>query len=324
MKAQTISIVGLNRIGASVGLALRQSKLQLNVIGHDPNREVTERAKEMGAIDKGEWNLVNAASAADILVLALPAPDLEDTLKAVGRDVQSHTLIIDLSQVKQLGVKWADLYLKQGHYVGASAVLAAAALTDGRMGLEGARADLFRQSIFCYMPSSKAEPKAVETAVNLGAVLGAKPFFVDAGEFDSLVQGVDTVPGLLSAALFQAVAKASGWRDMLRFAGLPFAFSTIGLAERDLTQRAFLDQAATLRWLDAVMEELKAMRRLVAQGDREELAIVLQQLDIERETWLRRRSENEWEEQEAPEITSRSLAETLLGGLARRDSDKKK
>ena len=55
-----------------------------------------------------------------------------------------------------------------------------------------------------------------------------------------------------------------------------------------------------------------------AQGDQEELAIVLQQLDIERDTWLRRRAENEWDEQEAPEITSRSLAETLLGGLARK------
>jgi prephenate dehydrogenase len=323
MKAQTVSIIGLNRIGASVGLALRQSKLGLNVIGHDANGEVIQRAKEMEAIEKGEWNLVNAAAAADILILSLPALELEASLQAIGRDVQSHTLIIDLGYVKQSGLKWADKYLKQGHYVGASAVLAAAALTDGRLGIEGARADLFRQSVFCYMPSARAEPKAVETAVNLGMVLGAKPFFVDAGEFDSLVQGVDTVPGLLSAALFQAVTKGNAWRDMLRFAGLPFAFSTVALSEQDVAQRVFQDQAATLRWLDAVIEELKGIRRLVAQGDREEVAILLQQLDIERETWLRRRTENEWEEQEAPEITSRSLAETLLGGLARKREEKK-
>src|SRR5690606_28334409 len=95
------------------------------------------------------------------------------------------------------------------------------------------------------------------------------------------------------------------------------------LSERDMAQRVFQDQAATLRWLDAVIEELKGMRRLVAQGDREEVAILLQQLDIERDTWLRRRTENEWEEYEAPEITSRSLAETLLGGLARKRDDKK-
>jgi prephenate dehydrogenase len=323
MKAQTVSIIGLNRIGASVGLALRQSKLGLSVIGHDVNGDLIQRAKEMEAIEKGEWNLVNAAAAADILILSLPALDLEASLQAIGRDVQSHTLILDLGYVKQSGLKWADKYLKQGHYVGASPVLAAAALTDGRLGIEGARADLFRQSVFCYMPSVKAEPKAVETAVNLGMVLGAKPFFVDAGEFDSLVQGVNTVPGLLSAALFQAVTRGNGWRDMLRFAGLPFAFSTVALSEQDVAQRVFQDQAATLRWLDAVIEELKGMRRLVAQGDREEVAILLQQLDIERDTWLRRRTENEWEEYEAPEITSRSLAETLLGGLARKRDDKK-
>jgi cyclohexadieny/prephenate dehydrogenase len=79
MKTQTIAIIGLGREGSSVGLALKQSFPSLRFIGHDPERKVAEESKKLGAVDKVEWNLLNACAQADIIVLNVPLADLKDT-----------------------------------------------------------------------------------------------------------------------------------------------------------------------------------------------------------------------------------------------------
>lgn len=314
MKAQTITIIGLGRTGASVGLALKASQLDVSIIGHDRDGDAAKAAEEAGAVDSRQWRLVRAASEGDIIILAIPDSEVKDTLQAIGQDVREHTLILSLSSLKGPGQRWADEYLADGHYVGAVAVLAASALTDGTPGISGARADLFRDSILCLMPSPKTDPQAVETAVNLGTVLGAKPFFLDADEYDNLVLGVETVPGLLAAALFEAVTGSNGWRDMLRFANLPFAQATLPLQEDEsLALRALNDQAATLRWLDTMLATLQGVRRRVAEGDSEQLAAFLQKLSMDRDRWLHERKRNEWSENTRQEIKPRSMMEQFIG-----------
>lgn len=323
MKTQTITIIGLSRVGASIGLALKNSALDVTVIGHDPDDTKGKIAKEtMQAIDQAEWNLVKAARKADILVITAQIADVESILQVIGSELQPHTLVIDLSNLKRLGLDWAKLHLQQGHYVGAVPVLAAPYLTDGRSATETATPDLFKNSAFCLMPSSTADPKAVETAVNFGLLLGALPYFVDPDEYDSLIQGSETLPGLVAVAMFNALQQATGWRDMLRFAGLPFALMTLPLKnERDIPLVALQNKQATLRWLDATMDELKAVRRLIYEENNELLTALTEQLAIEREKWLLSREKNDWDERKSPPIRSRSMGEHLFGGLARRGDE---
>lgn len=314
MKAQTITIIGLGRTGASVGLALKASRLEVDIIGHDRDGDATQAALDAGAIDNKQWRLVSAASQGDIIILATPDSEVEGILQAIGQDVHEHALVLGLSSLKGPSQRWADRYLQQGHYVGAVAVLATNALTDGTPGIGGARADLFRDSIFCLMPSPSADPQAVETAVNLGTVLGAKPFFLDPDEYDNLVLGVETIPGLLAAALFASITQAGAWRDMLRFANLPFAQTTLPLRDDEaLAMRALNDQVATLRWLDSVLDALKDLRKRIADGDQEHFAAYLQQLSLERDRWLHERKKNEWEESISTDYKPRGLMEHFLG-----------
>lgn len=318
MRAQTVAILGLGQVGASVGLALRAAGTGLGLVGYDGDKDVAKYAAEIGAVDRTELYLARAAAEGDIIVLALPLGELEGTLQAIGREVQPHALLVDLSSLKGPGLKWAAAHLQQGHYVGASPVLAAALLFDGRTGIKAARADLFKGSVFCLMPSPTAEPKAVETAVKLGRLLGATPFFLDPYEYDSLVQGVETVPGLLAAAVFQAVRQSASWRDILRFTGLPFAQATSALSHQDLSYLALQDKEASLRWLDAVAEELQEVRRLVAEGDQERFGLILDDLQSERARWLHEREENDWSEQVGPDLETPTMAGRLLGfGIGR-------
>lgn len=321
MKAQTITVIGLGRTGASVGMALKASNLDVTIIGHDKDNDVAKRAEEAGAIDSRQWRLVRAAAEGDIIIISVPDAELEGVLQAIGQDLKEHTLVLALGGMKGKGQRWADKYLQAGHFVGAMPVLAATALTDGTPGLAGARADLFHDSLFCLMPSPMADPKAVETAVNLGTVLGAKPFFLDADEYDNLVLGVETVPGLLAAALFATVTGASGWRDMLRFANLPFAQAALPLRDdASLALRALNDQAATLHWLDALLANLQAIRQRVAEGDAEQLAAYLQKLSMDRDRWLHERRQNEWSEDNRQEIKPRGLLDQFIGRRGGTDS----
>jgi prephenate dehydrogenase len=162
----------------------------------------------------------------------------------------------------------------------------------------------------------------VETAVNFGLLLGALPYFIDPAEYDSLIQGSDTLPGLVSLAMFNTLQKATGWRDMLRFAGLPFTLMTLPLAnERDIPLHALNNPQATLRWLDALLDELKTVRRLVAEENEELLSAYAEQLATEREKWLQARQKNDWDERRSPPIRPRTMSEHLFGGLARRGED---
>ena len=329
MRAQTVTIVGMSRTGLSIALALKASGTDLTIVGYDRFRELTQKAKdEIGAIDKAEWNLVNAAAEADILVLAVPLAELETNLMVIGDELKPHALVLDLSVLKGRSLWWAEQHLKRGHYVGAVAVLSAAYLNDGRDEPEAATPDLFRGGMFCLMPSVRAEPRAVDTAVNFGRLLGATPYFVDPMEYDSLTQGVETLPGLAAAALFGTLQKSPGWRDMLRFANSSFALATQPLQNgTDITSMALNDKAATLRWLDAYLQELTEIRALIMSGDREMIDLALGNFLIQREKWLKERIRDDWVEGVETKVDHPSMSDQLvggwLGGKLRRDNHDK-
>lgn len=320
MKTQTISIIGLRRTGLSVALALKANTPDFTIVGHDSDNQLLQQAEKVhGAIDKSERNLMRAAAVGDIVVLAVPATQLEHTLDVIGTDLQEHALVIDLSPLKGQGLKWAEKYLRQGHYVGARPVFSAATFADGGAGARTANADLFKDSLLCVMPAANVEPKAVDTAVKFGLLIGAKPYFVDPQEYDNLVQGVDSLPGLTGAAIFRALHGATGWRDMLRFADLPFYLTTEALEDYgDLTLQVFNDRDATLRWLDALSSEITELRRWIRDGDQESVSALLESINQDREAWLRERRKNDWNEVEEPKVDRISLSQHLLGGFARR------
>jgi prephenate dehydrogenase len=321
MKTENITIAGLDRVGVSVGLALKRAATSLTIIGHDEDPERMRVALEMGALDRTQERLARAAAEADILVLLQPAGQAEHLLAAIGEQIRPHALIVDLSPLKGRSQEWSSRHLPQGHFVGGSLVLAAPALEDSRRGPEAARADLFQNSLFCLTPSARAEPKAVETAVTLGSLLGAKPFFLDADEYDNLVAGVETLPGLAAAALFRAITRSRGWRDMLRFAGLPFAVGVSALQdEAEIAALALHEPEATLRWLDALAAELQEIRQWIYDQDAEQFTAYLRQLQADRQRWLSMRAENEWEEQAAPDVAPLTFRDRLFGYRGERDN----
>ncbi len=296
----------------------------MQIVGYDFDGALAQQAKdEVRAIDKVEWNLNKAVAQGDILVLNLPQQEVESVMEIIANDVQPHALVLDMSPLKGRGLSLAKAHLSQGHYVGMQPILAAAHLSDGREELTLAGADLFQNSVFCLMPGAEADPRAVETAVNFGHLLGAVPYFLDPLEYDELMQGVETMPGFLAAAMFNTLNATNSWRDMLRFASLPLALTTAPLhAGPEIAELALHNSATTLRWLDAILHDLTELRRLVAEGQREALEATFADLQAKRAKWLHERAENDWNEAIKSDIQRPSFAEQMLGSwVSRRKKD---
>ncbi|NJN54994.1 MAG: hypothetical protein HC804_09695 [Anaerolineae bacterium] len=80
---------------------------------------------------------------------------------------------------------------------------------------------------------------------------------------------------------------------------------------------ALHDKEASLRWLEAIITELTTLRRLVYESEPQVLTAVFEELANERDKWLLRRQDNEWDERSAmPDIERPSLMGHMLGGLS--------
>ena len=67
-----IAVLGVGLIGGSIGLAAR-AKLDAEVAGYDPDRQLLDRALELGAIDSAHDSVASAVEGADLVFCAAPS-----------------------------------------------------------------------------------------------------------------------------------------------------------------------------------------------------------------------------------------------------------
>jgi prephenate dehydrogenase len=291
-----ITIIGLGMIGASMGLALRQAGVASAVTGHDKDMGIANQARKLEAVDRAEWNLISACEKADLIILATPLGAIEPTLKAVAPYLRPGCVVIDTATLKAPVLAWAEAILpKEVHLIGADPIIIShppAGLEAQATGLKAARADLFKDALFCLVPTPDAEPSAVKLAADLATILGAKPFFLDAAEHDSLLAAVDHLPAITALALLEMAIGQPSWKELRKVAGLPFELAT-HLASTDPSSYSDLATANRdnlVRWIDALSAGLASLRQALAEGTQETLAERFVEAAAERDRWLNDRA----------------------------------
>jgi prephenate dehydrogenase len=314
-----ITIVGTGLIGTSMGLALRQSReKEIEVIGHDKDRGQARLAQRMGAVSRVERNLIAACARADMIVLAIPASAIRETLALIARDLKQGCVVTDTASVKASVLKWADEYLPAGvHYVGGDPIL-----VGDEAGIEGARDDLFKGALYAVTPSTRASSESLKLVTDLVGLLGAIPHFIDPYEHDGLIGGTEHIADVLAVVLLRTLSASGGWRDMRRLCGSTFdrvtCFSQADASE--YSSRALLNQENLVRWIDAFSQELDLFRRLVQRGD---ATAIEGYYEAEMETrlqWLKDRATQNWGD--LPERTDlptsgEIMSQMFFGGLGR-------
>jgi prephenate dehydrogenase len=317
-----ITIIGTGLIGTSLGMAIRQSRgKEIAVLGHDKDPGQAGLARRMGGIDKVERNLISACAKADLIVLAIPASGIQETLQLVANDLKPGCVLTDTASLKVPVLQWADELLPaEVSFVGGDPIL-----FGDDAGIDAARADLFAEKQYCLTPSPRATSDSVKLATDLVTMVGAIPHFIDPYEHDGLIGGTEHLADVLAVTLLRTLSSSGGWRDMRRMAGATFdrvtCFSVADSVEyRD---RALLNRENILRWIDAFQRELEHFRSLVEREDGEAIELYYSAEMKNRLEWLRDRATQNWgdmpERTQVP-TSGEFFSQMLFGGLGRRRS----
>jgi len=306
-----IAIIGLRLVGASAGLALHRYHDRVTIVGHDPEPRVAAQAKSMGAVDRTEWNLINAVTNADRVIVALPVNQIRDTLAAIALDLQPGCIVLDTADVKQTVLQWAaELLPESVHFIGGHPILVVDNLDTG-----AARADLFEKKLFCLTPEARAGDSAVRLAADLVEAMGAQPFFMDPREHDGMAAAVEHGPSLVAGALMWAASSSAAWPDVRKLAGSQFYVSTL-IAAQDGTAAASAcaaNREQTVRWLDAFIAELGLWRERLAAGDDESVAKAFDQGLEAGRRWVQAQAAGDWSE--TTSLTEIPTSGTFMRGL---------
>src|SRR5688572_20533099 len=96
-----VTLVGLTRLSASFGLALREvgnkanARIVFNVQGYDPDIEVMRNVQALGIILAPENDLATAVKTADVVVVDVPLTRQAEIFKVLGTAIKPGAVILD-------------------------------------------------------------------------------------------------------------------------------------------------------------------------------------------------------------------------------------
>lgn len=323
-----ITIIGLGQIGASVGLALEQYKSSIKRVGHDKKPETAKSAQTMGAVDEINFNLPSSVRDADIVLLAVPLSELEETFKLIGQDLKEGAVVMDTAPVKAKAAEWAGQHIPSGRsYVGLIPSIGPDHLLNVGAGQVAAKADLFHESVFLVCPAHNVSEQAVKRATDLLELLGAAPLFSEPLEADGLMAALHTLPQLVSLSLLNATTKQPGWKEARKMASRPYglaAAAALYLDQADaVTESMRVNRANVARVLDNAIRSLTELR---AALDEEDMKLVEELVDdayLGGMQWLKERLGADWLNEDKQQIEIPTFGERLLGTWVRPDRKNK-
>ncbi len=319
-----VGILGLGRIGASMGLALKRynaskdARQQFAITGYAATSQETQALKNSNPVEKSVRSIEEAAEDQDIVVLALPYRDVQAAYQLIGRGMRSGSVLLDASPLKLPSQEWAVKYLNaEAHMVGITPILNPKYLFDGLDDAEHAAADLFDKGSLLLMPNAKSEKEAVELASDFGELLGMTPMFGDPVEHDVWAASSESLPAALGLAAFYTLYRRDGWNDVRKVGNSSFGRLTHHLYDQnpdDLRDLLLNSREPLVRQIDATIESLGILRGILDQNDKAALEEILIQTMETYMTWVLHRKDGQWDKPEST-APSTSRSDLLLSSM---------
>ena len=325
--AVQLTIIGMGQIGTSVGLALAEESERIFRMGHDREIGIARRAEKRGALDKVSINLLAAVENADLVLLALPVDQIQETLELIKDELKPAAVVMDTGPAKQTVATWAaELLPEERYYVGLTPVLNPVYLHDIDSGTEAAHPDLFRDGLVGIVSPPGVPSEAIKLAADLTRLLGANPLFADPLEMDGLVAATHILPQLMAAGLLNSTVDQPGWHEGRKIAGRSYAEVTAPVMYASepstLTTAAMLNRDNVIRVLDGAVAALNAIRGDLLNEDSKTLDERLNRAREGRRTWLNARLAANWAAEETATVEAPTASE-VFGRFIGRGKKKK-
>ncbi len=252
------TIIGLGRIGTSLGMAIRGRMRKSHVVGYDADNNAQSLARRMGAVDEVEWNLDKAVADADLVIAATPAGSLYAVFESIAPHLKPDAVVTDTSPTKRAVLEWADeLFPKNVGFVGGNP-LTGASVTEQK----NASGHIFHNAKWAVVAPPAAGQHAIRALTDLIEGVGASPVFMDPHEHDSFAAATTGLPAVVAAAVMNAVSTSPSWSEISRFVGAEFdQVTSPASADPSSSQSAAATNSDMLvYWIDQLIERFQALR----------------------------------------------------------------
>lgn len=302
-----VAIVGLNKLGASLGLAFHKRSGEVVCVGYDEVPGLTQLALKKKAITKSHMTLQRCVRESDVIILACPTDEIETNLSTIASHAPQGAVVIDTSPNKVQVEKWAQEILPDGiYFFGWTLALNPKYLYDPELGIDAAQDDLFENSYICINDLPYAPEKVLNLSSELVTRLGAKPLFISAVEADGLIAMGHELPRLSAIALLLATADSPGWLEARKLAGADFAKATLpvlSIPERtELGQSLLYNRENLIRLTDDLIGSLARLREYLAEEDVDGLKHDIDQAINHSVLWTEQRKLMSWDSANQPEM----------------------
>lgn len=322
----SVTILGLGRLGASFGLALKRYNARKDarqtfvITGYDTDPNRTATATEIKAVDSIGKSAADAVRDKDIVIIALPYGEVQGGYRAIAGSLRDGVVILDTTPYKRSSTSWAGKFLSpQAHMIGVTPVINVKYLFDGAETPEHAQEDLFDDGMLIVVPEASSDRDAIELAADFALILGAKAHFADPIEHDSWVNWMEGLPIALSLGAFMSMQNSSAWEDARQVSNANFGRLTHHLFDTnaaDLRDLLWENRESISRGLDATIQKLELIRSLLNENSPAGLEEALERSAENYAKWLLRRKDNQWTDlpdQKPRESPGGAFAGVLLG-----------
>lgn len=297
MARKQVAVVGLDTVGIALTLALKLHASDAVVVGVDADADRRREASRLGKVDRVESHFTAGCRDATLIILNAPLLQLQEALQALGEQPPANAVVLALAPVAGAPQRWAAEFLTERlPYLVAHLVLHPDAAVEGEP-----RADLFHGAVLCLLAEVNTSERALTAGSDLARALGARTYFMDAGEHDVLLALAEGMPGLVSGAVLLAATRSSLWKDLIPLGGVIFKQVTGPLFDSaiDAGEALIQNRVEVLRQLDVFLEALREVRQLVEAEDGVQLKTALRTAAEQWVIWLSERPHRPWSDEEA-------------------------
>jgi len=271
---ERLAVVGCGLIGSSVARAARERGAVRQIAVFDASAEARERVRALGIADSVAETAAEAASGADLVIIATPPAAIGEAVKAAASGLKAGAIVSDVGSVKAAVGEAMAAAAPKGVFIVPAHPIAG----TERSGPDAGFATLFdnRWTVICPLQSDDpAYAEAVAQVAALWRALGASVETMDARHHDLVLAVTSHLPHLIAynivgtAADLEEVTEgevmkysAGGFRDFTRIAASdPVMWRDVFLLNKD----------AVLETLGRFTEDLQALSRAIRWGEGDKL-----------------------------------------------------
>ena len=279
-----LGLIGCGLMGGSFALALKRAGLVQRVAGYSPSAATTRKALQLGVIDEAAASPLQAATGADIVLVAVPVSATEATLQLIAPAVTPHMLVMDVGSTKAdvLAAAQRALGERIGSFVPAHPIAG-----KEMAGVEHADAKLYQGCQVILTATADTLGKQRQQALEVWQALGCQVVQMSPEAHDAAFAAVSHFPHLLAFALMNAVTGQPQGQEFLSLAGPGFRdFTRIAASDPKVWRDILLSNRQQLLVQSQCLQaQLQAFEALMLQGDSAALEALIAQASAARNQW---------------------------------------